>query len=516
MTEDIRNEDRFDPLRRYVPLVVWMLAALVIVFTALKIIGYGYLPYDDALIDAAKAISGKSWQDILVLGPIYAIDHHFGWHWLLVQIHAMLHCTTDGLVAFEVVTLFLVCCGLPLVWLKRPEAWLGILVFFFIWSGFLDRVVDGRPLIITMTALFAVLFLWQRSPAGPGWREGTAIFLLLVIAFFLHGVWYLWALPVAAFFLAQQYRWGLWLAAMVAVAFPVSLLMTGHPIELVSQTVRLALHVESVYVMPNTRVHEMRPTVPQFIAVLVLAGLAILRRLAKLDALPFHRSPAFWLAAMSWVLATQTGRFWIDWGLPGLMVLAATDLQLFLEKTMAVDSLKRVGLAACLSVAVYAVATDDFGGRWTHNLRTQYLTPDNPDLQGWLPEKDGIIYTTDMSVFYQTFYKNPTADWRYIVGFEPAYMAPADIDVYSKFIMSNGDPKTLTPWIERMRPEDRFITRAPRQNTPDLPKLEWNYGLSGIWIGRTPRPVAGGTVPPTVPAHSERSTNAVPAAPSAK
>jgi hypothetical protein len=517
MTDETGNDlDRFEALRRYVPLLVWMMVIVVIIFIPLKIIGYGYLPYDDALADAAKAVSGKPWQDILVLGPSFAIDHHFGWHWVLSKVHSMTHCSTDGLLTMEVMGLFLCCCGLPLMFLKRPEAWLGALIFYFIWSSFLDRVVSGRPLLVTITALFCLLLMWQRRPSGPDRPALVAMVLLAVMAFFLHGVWYLWALPVAAFFLAQQYRWGLGLAGAVVVAIPISALLTGHPVEMISQTLRFALQIESVHSSANTRVHELRPVVPQFVAVMVVGALAILRRLAKLDVLPFHRTPAFWLAVMGWVLGAQTWRFWGDWGLPALITLAVCDLQRFFELKMPVDSFHRVGLTACLSIAVFAVAVDDFGGRWTHNLRTPYLTADNPDLKGWLPEENGILYTTDMSIFYETFYKNPHADWRYILGFEPSYMPREDFEVYLKFIMSNGDPKTLSPWINKMRMEDRFVTRAPREATPDLPKLEWNYGVSGIWIGRLPRPVREGTAPPTIAAKNERSTNAVPVAPSTK
>ena len=37
-----------EKLRRYVPLLVWLLVALVLLAIPLKIIGYGYLPGDDA------------------------------------------------------------------------------------------------------------------------------------------------------------------------------------------------------------------------------------------------------------------------------------------------------------------------------------------------------------------------------------------------------------------------------------------------------------------------------------
>jgi hypothetical protein len=51
--------------------------------------------------------------------------------------------------------------------------------------------------------------------------------------------------------------------------------------------------------------------------------------------------------------------------------------------------------------------TSDRDGRWTENLTTEFLTADNPALAGWLPDPGGIIYNSDMDVFFQTFYKNP-------------------------------------------------------------------------------------------------------------
>ncbi len=84
--KDDPNYSNLDALRRYVPLAVWAAVVLTLFIIPLKIIGYGYLPTDDALADAAKAVSGKPWPQILVLGPAYIMDHHLGWHWLLEKI----------------------------------------------------------------------------------------------------------------------------------------------------------------------------------------------------------------------------------------------------------------------------------------------------------------------------------------------------------------------------------------------------------------------------------------------
>ena len=66
-------------LGRYVPPAVWLVTVVVLILVPLKIIGYGFLPPDDALRHAAKAVSGKAWQDILVMRSDFAIDPSPGW-----------------------------------------------------------------------------------------------------------------------------------------------------------------------------------------------------------------------------------------------------------------------------------------------------------------------------------------------------------------------------------------------------------------------------------------------------
>ena len=93
-----------------------------------------------------------------------------------------------------------------------------------------------------------------------------------------------------------------------------------------------------------------------------------------------------------------------------------------------------------------------------------------------------------MTIFYQTFFKNPNADWRYILGFEPALMSDEDFQVYHKIMWNFGDAKAYEPWVKKMRPQDRLVIRGGRGSLPGSSQLEWEYGVSGIWIGRTPRP----------------------------
>src|SRR3974377_2151342 len=124
-----------DGIKRYVPLLASMIVILVILAIPLKIISYGYLPGDDALRHAAKAVSGKPWPDILVLSDSYKIDYQFGWHLLLRQVHAWTHADAEGLVVFSIVVLFAVVGWMAVLWLKRPEAWLAALLLLAVSSG---------------------------------------------------------------------------------------------------------------------------------------------------------------------------------------------------------------------------------------------------------------------------------------------------------------------------------------------------------------------------------------------
>jgi len=513
MTDEKSSPSPLDPLKRYVPLAVWAIVILVILFIPLKIIEYGYLPGDDALRHAAKAVSGKPWSEILVLNDVYKIDHEFGWNLLLEKIHLWTNWNAESLVIFSVVTLFICAGWSALPWLKWPEAWLVTLLLAMLVSDVPQRFLIGRPFVLTAAALMAILFLWQRHGAAPpkGWMLLLAA-ALFALCTFVHGVWYLWVLLLAAFFFAGEFRWCFSLGFCWAVGVFTGSALTGHPFEYPLQALKLALLAVGAHATTRTMAAELQPFGGDILALAILGGLLVLRQLAKLNAVPFAKTPAFWLVCFSWVLGFKVGRFWDDWGWPSLMVLITCDVQLLLQSRFAADSFKRLGLALGLAVATFLAVTSDAGSRWTYTLTQQYLTTDNPDLNGWMPEKGGIFYSADMTLFYQTFFKNPHGDWRYMLGFEPTWMPKEDFDVYHKVLWNFGDSKAYEPWVKKMNPADRLVIRGSRGGPPGIPQLEWNYGVSGIWVGRLPRTNAPPPAP-TVPATAtlESLTNSAPA-----
>ncbi len=146
-------------------------------------------------------MSGKPWSEILVLNQSYTIDHEFGWNLLLEKIHIWTNCNGEKLVLLSVVGLFVIVGWPVLASLKRPEAWLGTLVLMTLMSGLTGRLLYGRPFALTVSALMVILLLWERQgSAPPKWQAVLWMTPLIALAVYLHGVWYLWALPVAAFF----------------------------------------------------------------------------------------------------------------------------------------------------------------------------------------------------------------------------------------------------------------------------------------------------------------------------
>jgi hypothetical protein len=483
-----RSIDERAGFGRYVPLLVLAASLFVVLLLPLRIIAFGFLPPDDALADSAKSMTGKPWPEILVLKSDYAIDNHIGWHTFLRQAYLWTKCNDETIVLFSVAGLFALVGWSGFPWLKRPEAWLITLILALgIQAPFMRRFMLGRPFMLTMLALFTILFLGHaRSAAPPDKRSCVAMTGLIAMAVLLQGVWYFWALPVAAFLLARQYRWAIALAACWLAGSVLGAIFTGHPVVYLVEALRQALSVigNANQTALNT---ELRSTVGNWFPLLLLGGLMILRELARIPTPPLSAQPAFWLACLAWMLGFKAERFWDDWGLPALMVLIALDLDLLLENRLPSDSVKRLGLVCGLAATLFLSTTNDANSRWSAGAGDAYLTENDPNLKGWLPEAGGIFYTTDMEFFYHTFFRNPRAPWRYTAGFEPAFMPADDLATYRQILANGDDPDSYRPWIEKMKPADRLVLSASSNPSAFLPQLEWKRVLGTLWLGRLPR-----------------------------
>jgi hypothetical protein len=475
---------------KIIPLAVLCITLSVILLIPFKIIGYGYLPPDDALRHAAKVMSEKSWNQILVLRAGITMDSHPGWHTLLGFFHNLTHCNIDGLLVFEITSLFLLFNLIPFIYLQRTETWiLSLVVVLLANPVFIERLFLGRPYIFTMAVVVFILFIWPRFKEK---RFPWGIFITAAMAIaastWIHCLWFAFALPLAAFIAAREWRVARRLANATAIGIVLGAFLTGAPLQFFSQTLTHTVRTLGDYTRVRTLATEFYPSsgnVLAIIAIVLMLGWRALR--GKWD-IKSVNNPVFILAILSWVLSLRVGRFWADWGLPAILVWMAQEFDAVFQASIKVFSWKRITLAGLAVITLYLMTTTDIHSRWTESLNQGFLSQEDTALAGWMPEEGGILYSASMNVFYRTFYKNPKAPWRYILGFEPTMMPDEDLAIYRKILWNFGALEAYKPWVKKMKPADRLIISNPSENPVKIiPELQWLQTKKTIFIGRRPK-----------------------------
>jgi hypothetical protein len=499
---------------RYVPLLSWAVVLITLLLIPLKIIGYGFLAPGDARRHVAKAFTDKPYAEIIVMRPEYTMDHSPGWEWALSRLHRATSSGPDALMSFSVISMMLCVFLAPLPWLRRPEAWLvALLAQLIAIPELMTRLAQARPYLLTEGVMIALLFAWSRDET-PSRLKLALTSLGIALSVWVHGAWYLWALPLVAFLFAGRLRAGLWLGCCIALGTVAGALLTGHPIEFLRQALLIAASISREHVPQWLLVGEFRPSYGEF-ATLVLVGLVFLWRrqqrvlaiatsnqktspqasapeearepdtsLLKSSTVGGFSGPAFWLMTICWILGFKADRFWGDWGIPAVLVWLTLQFQAGMVATWNIDSPKRLLACGLLAIPLFLHATNDLDRRYTSSLGESFIDASEPSLQGWLPEPNGIFYTAHMDFFYNTFYKNPQGNWRYILGMEPALMPDPDLLIFRNIQLSQFSFKAYEPWVQKMTGADRLAILCSAQ--PPLPQLQWTNAVGDVWIGRLP------------------------------
>lgn len=470
---------------RWVPLVVVVTVLATLLLVPLKIAGNGYQPPDDCLRHCAKIIAAKPWPEILVLRPEIRMDTHPGWHLILGWVHRVTDINLDGLVFFSVVSLFILLVMVPVPLLRRPEALpLALLVLCVANFGMVERLLLGRPYLLELTVVVLWGFLWPRF-SEPSWPRLPSIilFLAVTLATWCHGTWYLLVLLILSTGLARQWLATWRLSVCLASGIIAGAVLTGHPLIYLRQAVDFLFLAVGLPARAAMLVSEFQPFMGELGVVCAVALFVIYRRVANLQPTFTTRDPVFLLMLIGWVLGFKYRRFWFDWGEPALIVWLCLQIQDILETTVPAPSWRRANLALAGCLALYLAITADTGGRWSNSLTTQRLSLQNPEHAALLPEAGGILYSDSMAVFYDTFFENPQAPWRYMLGFEPGFMPPADLHVYRRLQETHYAFAEYQPWVAKMTTKDRLVLVAPAGSTPYIAGLEWHWVNPNYWIG---------------------------------
>lgn len=468
---------------RYVPLAVWALVVLTLVLIPLKIASYGLIPAGDARRHVAKAFTAKPYTEILVMRPEYKMDHSPGWETLLRGLHRAFGWNRDALTSFAIVFPLILILLAPLWWFRRPEAWLAALLAFFLANPlFMWRLTQGRPYLITEAICMMLLLAWSRVGSN---RRALAIAVAVIgtaLSVWIHGAWYLWVIPVLAFAMAGKWGHCALLAASTGIGIVLGAGITGHPFVFLKQAVDIARLISSEHLPAAQLVGEFRPGDGNFVTLVLLAIVWLFYRRDG------NAQPRFSMAAMAcqvilcWILSLYADRFRADWGVPAVLLLLAILFEQISVHYLAVVSWKRLYFTAVIAVPLFLHLTNDTDERYTFSHSEVFLDAGAPQLQGWFPERGGIFYTADLDFFFRTFYENPTGDWRYLLGMEPALMPPDDLQTYRNIQRTDHAVSAYDPWLKKLRPIDRLVVFSKQQ--PPLPQLQWQHAGGSCWIGK--------------------------------
>jgi hypothetical protein len=472
------------PLARYIPLASWLVTIVVLLFISLKIVGYGFTPGGDARRHVAQALTDRTFPEIIVMRPGYTMDHSPGWDWILKRLHQRAGWDEEKLMSFSLAALMLCVFLAPLPWLHRPEAWLAALLAELVaLPELMTRFTQARPYLFTEGLCMAVLLAWsKRGRKSPSWWLISLTTLAIALSTWIHGTWYLWVLPVMAFCFARWWQAALSLACCWLAGALTGAILTGQPGAFLKQAVFMILSIYHEHEPAWMLVGELNPSYGEFATLILLAIVFLWRRQQVRTDSTLVCAPLLWMIALCWILGFKADRNWADWGMPAVLVWLALQFEQIIIRAWSPHSFKCFVATVLLAVPLFLQATNDLGRRYSGSTSVAALDANDPSLQGWLPEGDGVFYSSQMGFFYDTFYVNPQAPWRYIVGYEPALMLDADLKVYREIQNSGGVIQAYKPWADKLRPADRLVIYSATR--PDLPELEWHNGPGALWIGR--------------------------------
>lgn len=471
-----------------VPMAVSLIAIWVILIIPFKIIGYGFLPPDDALWHSAKVISGKNWNEVLVLRDDIKTESHPGWNYILSSVHRLTGWDAHSLVLFSVISLFILFFSIPVFFLRYPESWLlSMLTISVAAPTWFFRTLLGRPYIVTMAVLLFIFILWPRlKDKKRVYASLVIITLLIAVSTWIHRTFYILLIPIAAFLLAREWKASIYMVVCSVAGIFMGSVLTGHPILFIKQTVLHLILVATSYETQDVLVTELRPGAGDLAIVVVIAMFLFWRVLRGRWDKKIINNPVFIMMILSFIAGFITKRVWLDVGVPMAILWMAKEFDDFLSTKIKIESPKRLLYIFVIAGILYLSLTADVNGRWTNCHPQDYLSSEDPTQAEWMPGSGGIVYSDDMMIFFQTVFKNPNGDWRYILGSESAIMPQDDLKILRDIQKHRWSYKPFEPWVKKMRPQDRLIIKGDEDHKPKIPELEWNYAARSMWVGRIP------------------------------
>ncbi len=478
------NQNRTDAMLRVGLLVIGI---AIFFYIPLRIIAQGYFPVDDALRHAAHAVDNRSWADVILVNPVFRadMDSHPGWHSFLRAVHHYTGWSTHQLVSFSILVAFWTFALGGMIASGCPPAWLlACALVSVIDPTLFMKLMLGRPLAFSMTAVVVLLFLWNRS-REIGWkREAFVVWAVLSVNIAFHpSAFYLWVIALPPLLYCLRFRSALiFLAAWLAAIFTAAAAFGWYnTVEAPLVTLRLAMldgETNSEHL-----VAELQPSGGPVIPLLVVALVVTANHFRGMSFRSETRQVDFCLMVGAWILGLVSARFYGEWALPAMAVWLARQAREALN--MGTSGLPRasdsVAAFALLAAVLYFGQTANVRGRYHAPYDNYWLTAPESWLVGALPDPGGILYSASNKEFYALYHRFPRAPFRYSTAFAPGIMPPEDRKVMSQ-MQAFGLVQFAKPWVDRMTPQDRIVITAAAK--PDWPGMDFQLRLGGDWVGR--------------------------------
>ena len=475
---------------RVTRLVLLLVILAVLLLVPLRIIAYGFLPPDDVLRHTAFAVVNRQWGDVMLIDPRLpaSMDLHPTWHAFLRALHDLLQWDQGVLLTVCIVLAFWTFAFAGIIASGHPAAWLLACGLMGVLEPTLfGKLLLGRPLFFSMSAIMVLLFVWtRREPLRRPIEIGMAFAAVLASISMHPASWYLWLVVVPPLVVCRSWRalgtfaagWGLALVATTA--------LNGwyHAIVLPVEILRMALLQGGTLVLNLAT--ENQPTGGPVLGLIGMVLILLARKSAGRDLRAALLAPDFALVITAWILGMYVGRFWIEWGLPAMAVWYTRQLAdgLGSGQLARYHPHAKLILVTAASAAFYLGQTADVGGRYTNALRNPLMTAPIAEFAADLPARGGVLYSTDMGVFYTLFHRLPNAPFKYSTAWEPGVMPADDLKTF-RTIQNSGLVRDYAPWFNKMTPADRVLLR--NSTKPEWPGMEFKP-FYGSWMGRKVTP----------------------------
>lgn len=456
--------------------------------------GLGLYPADDALRHIGIAVSGKSWEDVLLFrsgfdGSIYTHPAWEGGLRLLVKMGV----ESDLLILISIFSPWAFLGVVLLLVTKKPETILVVLLAILLaGEGQIGRLFLGRP--FALAAGCTVLLFWlttDRFDKLSSIKYFIFSVSILTVQYLFHPSYYLSLLPIGCIFIffviAKKYI----KAASIVAAFPVALviaaLLSGNFWAFISNNFLQAYWAFVEDDFSGALVGEFLPwSTPSVIGIAVIFQFAY-HFIYKNSVL----RPEILITFIGFILGQKVSRFWADWGLMGYIFWLIRDFEILIERySLNYSGVRRVCIVAMLSGAFLIIYTTVMHRTFDKNASEDLIgsAVAMAEYSEWLPEDGGIIYSPDMRAFYTLLYTYPNENWKYTTGFERALMEDSNRKVLSDWYQANI-VEAFIPWYEKLTPADRLIFGGRPEALLSLEeepysRVEWKSFGKYFWVGK--------------------------------